>query len=144
VSRKAREIRVLLVDDSPDDERILRRAMRGTAMLQNLQVVDDGDEAVEYLQCRGKYARASRPDLILLDLNLPRRDGWEVLEEIKADPSFSSIPVVVLTTTDSREDIRRAYGLQVSSFITKPADFALLERIMTTLDEFWTRMASLP
>jgi CheY-like chemotaxis protein len=144
VSREARKIRVLLIDDSPDDERILRRAMRGTAMLENLQVVDDGDQALDCLRRRGKFAEAPSPDLILLDLNLPRRDGWEVLEEVKADPYLSSIPVVVLTTADSPEDVSRAYRLQAASFITKPADFNQLERTMAVLDEFWTSMATLP
>jgi CheY-like chemotaxis protein len=144
MSTAPRKIRVLLIDDSPDDERILRRAMRGTTMLENLQVVDDGDQAVDFLRRKGEYADVSRPDLILLDLNLPRRDGWEVLEEIKADPSINSIPVVVLTTADSPEEVRRAYRLQAAGFITKPADFSRLETIMTALDKFWTSMASLP
>jgi CheY-like chemotaxis protein len=144
MSEAPRKIRVLLIDDSPDDELILRRAMRGTTMLENLQVVDDGDQAVDFLRRKGEYAGVFRPDLILLDLNLPRRDGWEVLEEIKADPSFNSIPVVVLTTADSPEEVCRAYRLQAASFITKPADFSSLERIMAALDEFWTSMASLP
>jgi CheY-like chemotaxis protein len=144
MSEPRRKIRVLLIDDSPDDERILRRAMRGTAMLENLQVVDDGDQALEFIRRQGKYEQALRPDLILLDLNLPRRDGWEVMEEIKADRHLKSIPVVVLTTADSEEDVRRAYRLQASCFITKPADFGRLERIMACLDEFWTSVASLP
>jgi len=144
MSKAPRKIRVLLIDDSPDDERILRRAMRGTTILENLQVVDDGDQAMAFIRREGEYAGAPRPDLILLDLNLPRRDGWEVLEEIKADRELRSIPVVVLTTADSKEDVRRAYRLQASSFITKPADFSRLERIMTSLDEYWTEMASLP
>ena len=144
MSKAPRKIRVLLIDDSPDDERILRRAMRGTTILENLQVVDDGDQAMAFIRREGEYTGAPRPDLILLDLNLPRRDGWEVLEEIKADRELRSIPVVVLTTADSKEDVRRAYRLQASSFITKPADFSRLERIMTSLDEYWTEMASLP
>jgi len=144
MSAAPRKIQVLLIDDSPDDERILRRAMRGTTFLENLQVVDDGDQAMAFIRREGEYARAPRPDLILLDLNLPRRDGWEVLEEIKADQALRSIPVVVLTTADSQEDVRRAYQLQASSFITKPADFGRLERIMASLDEYWTGMASLP
>jgi CheY-like chemotaxis protein len=144
MSAAPRKIQVLLIEDSPDDERILRRALRGTTMLENLQVVDDGDQAMAFVRREGKYAGAPRPDLILLDLNLPRRDGWEVLKELKADQALSSIPVVVLTTADSKEDVRRAYNLQASSFITKPADFSRLERIMASLDEYWTEMASLP
>lgn len=144
MSNAPRKIRVLLIDDSPDDERILRRAMRGTTMLENLHVVDDGDQAMAFIRREGEYARAPRPDLILLDLNLPRRDGWEVLEELKADPSHRSIPVVVLTTADSKADVSRAYQLQAAGFITKPADFSRLERIMVNLDEYWTSMATLP
>jgi CheY-like chemotaxis protein len=141
---QGKAIRVLLVEDSPDYDRILRRAMRRTRLLEELYVVDDGDQAMEFLRREGEYAEAPRPDLILLDLNLPRKDGWEVLREIKAEKHLKGIPVVVLTTSDADADVRRAYQLQASCFITKPADFNELERLMIGLGEFWTAVACLP
>ncbi len=137
-------IRILLIEDSPDDERILRRAMRNTRLLEKIHVVDDGEQAMAFLRRVGEHGSAPLPDLILLDLNLPGKEGWEVLEEIKQAETLRAIPVVVLTTSDSEADIRKAYDLQASCFITKPEDFQRLERTMACLEEYWISVASLP
>jgi len=116
-------IEILLVEDSPDDAALTVDALRSGRVHNRISVVDDGVEAMAFLRREGAYADAPRPDLVLLDLNLPRKDGSEVLAEIKADPDLSTIPVVVLTTSEAEEDILRSYKLHANAYVTKPVDF---------------------
>ena len=135
---------ILLVEDSPTDVLLAREALEHAKVLNTLHVVDDGVEALEFLRARGKYSGAARPDLVLLDLNLPRKDGREVLAEIKADPSLKLIPVVVLTTSKAEEDILRAYGLHANCFVTKPVDFDQFTNVVKAIENFWFTVVSLP
>jgi CheY-like chemotaxis protein len=127
-------ISVLLVDDDPGDVLLVREAFEDHKVGNLLSVVSDGVEAMEYVRNEGTYGQAVRPDLILLDLNLPRKSGIEVLEEIKSDPALSTIPVVVLTTSEAEEDIVRAYKLHANVYITKPVDFEQFSRIVHQID----------
>jgi len=135
---------ILLVEDSPTDVLLAREALEHAKVLNTLHVVDDGVEALEFLRARGKYSGAARPDLVLLDLNLPRKDGREVLAEIKADPSLKLIPVVVLTTSKAEEDILRAYGLHANCYVTKPVDFDQFTNVVKAIENFWFTVVSLP
>jgi chemotaxis family two-component system response regulator Rcp1 len=135
MSFKAAEI--LLVEDSPGDVRLTQEALEAGKVKNHLSVVGDGVEAMAYLRQQGKYAAASRPDLILLDLNLPRKDGREVLAEIKADERLKRIPVVVMTTSDAEEDVLKTYGLHANCYITKPLDFESFIAVVKAIDEFW-------
>jgi CheY-like chemotaxis protein len=137
-------ISVLLVDDDPGDVLLVRDAFQDHKVGNLLSVVSDGVEAVEYVRAQGNYSDASRPDLILLDLNLPRKSGIEVLQEIKSDPALSTIPVVVLTTSEAEEDILRAYKLHANAYITKPVDFEQFARIVHQIDEFFIGLVKLP
>jgi len=132
------------VEDSPTDVLLAREALEHAKVLNTLHVVDDGVEALEFLRARGKYSGAARPDLVLLDLNLPRKDGREVLAEIKADPSLKLIPVVVLTTSKAEEDILRAYGLHANCYVTKPVDFDQFTNVVKAIENFWFTVVSLP
>jgi CheY-like chemotaxis protein len=137
-------ISVLLVDDDPGDVLLVREAFEDHKVGNLLSVVSDGVEAMEYVRGQGSYGQAVRPDLILLDLNLPRKSGIEVLEEIKTDASLSTIPVVVLTTSEAEEDIVRAYKLHANAYITKPVDFEQFSRIVHQIDEFFIGLVKLP
>jgi CheY-like chemotaxis protein len=137
-------ISVLLVDDDPGDVLLVREAFEDHKVGNLLSVVSDGVEAMEYVRGQGSYSQAVRPDLILLDLNLPRKSGIEVLEEIKTDASLSTIPVVVLTTSEAEEDIVRAYKLHANAYITKPVDFEQFSRIVHQIDEFFIGLVKLP
>ena len=137
-------ISVLLVDDDPGDVLLVREAFEDHKVGNLLSVVSDGVEAMEYVRGQGSYSQAVRPDLILLDLNLPRKSGIEVLEEIKTDPSLSMIPVVVLTTSEAEEDIVRAYKLHANAYITKPVDFEQFSQIVHQIDEFFIGLVKLP
>jgi two-component system, chemotaxis family, response regulator Rcp1 len=137
-------IDILLVEDSPSDVLMTREALQSTELVNRLWVVQDGVEALAYLRRQEKFVKATRPDLILLDLNLPRKDGREVLAEIKADQDLKSIPVVVLTTSRSDEDILKAYGLHANCYIAKPVDFQSFFNIMQSLENFWCKVVSLP
>jgi len=137
-------ISVLLVDDDPGDVLLVREAFEDHKVGNLLSVVSDGVEAMEYVRGQGSYSQAVRPDLILLDLNLPRKSGIEVLEEIKTDPSLSMIPVVVLTTSEAEEDIVRAYKLHANAYITKPVDFEQFTRIVHQIDDFFIGLVKLP
>ena len=147
MDRHAEPITILMAEDDPDDRLLTREALAESRLLNGLLFVEDGEELLDYLHGRGQYAapgRAPRPDLILLDLNMPRKDGREALAEIKADPDLRRIPIVVLTTSKAEEDILRTYDLGVSGFITKPATFeGLVEatRVMTT---YWFQIVKLP
>jgi len=137
-------IEVLLVEDDPGDVLMTREAFEEHKVGNRLSVVSDGVEALAYLRRQGPYADAPRPDLVLLDLNLPRRDGREVLAEIKNDPELLDIPVVVLTTSQAEEDVLRAYNLNANCYVTKPVDFDQFMRIVRTIEDFWLTVVTLP
>ncbi|HEV7936236.1 MAG TPA: response regulator [Actinomadura sp.] len=139
-----RPIEVLLVEDDPGDVLLTKEAFDDNKVQNNLTVVSDGEEATDYLRRRGRFTEAVRPDLVLLDLNLPRKDGREVLEEIKADPELRSIPVVVLTTSEADEDILRSYDLHANAYVTKPVDFDQFIRVVRHIDDFFVSVVKLP
>ncbi len=137
-------IEILLVEDSPTDVLLAQEALEHAKVLNKLHVASDGVEAMEFLQRQGRFADATRPDLILLDLNLPRKDGREVLAEIKADDALKRIPVVVLTTSKAEEDIFKAYGLHANCYVTKPVDFERFSDVVRAIETFWFTVVSLP
>jgi CheY-like chemotaxis protein len=137
-------IEVLLVEDDPGDVLMTREAFEDNKVRNRLIVVSDGEEALAYLRQEGRYADAVRPDLILLDLNLPRRDGREVLAEIKSDEGLHQIPVVVLTTSQSEEDILRSYQLHANAYVTKPVDFDRFIAVVRQIDDFFLTVVKLP
>jgi CheY-like chemotaxis protein len=137
-------ITVLLVEDDPGDELMTREAFEHNKVGNALHVARDGAEALDFLYRRGAYAEAPRPDLILLDLNLPRRDGREVLQEIKTDPDLAPIPVVVLTTSAAEEDILRSYELHANAYVTKPVDFDQFIAAIRQIDDFFVTVVRLP
>lgn len=137
-------IEVLLVEDDPGDVLMTQEAFEEHKVRNRLNVVSDGADALAYLRREGKYADAVRPDLILLDLNLPRRDGREVLAEIKDDEVLRSIPVVVLTTSQADEDILRSYQLHANAYVTKPVDFERFIQVVRQIDEFFVSVVKLP
>ena len=140
----ARPIEILLVEDDPGDVIIAKEALEQSKLVNNLHVAMNGDEALEYLRREGEHADAPKPDLVLLDLNLPRRDGREVLAEVKADPDLRRIPVVILTTSQAEEDIIKSYDLHANAYVTKPVDFAQFVRVVQQIDEFFFTVVSLP
>ncbi len=135
---------VLLVEDSEADIDLVREAIEGGKLLINVNVVRDGEEAMDYLRGQGKFKNATRPDLVLLDLNLPKKDGREVLREVKADPALSLIPIVILTTSSADEDILQSYQLHANAYIAKPVDFDSFIKIVNQLTEFWLSLVVLP
>jgi two-component system, chemotaxis family, response regulator Rcp1 len=139
-----RPIEVLLVEDNPGDVRLTQEALKEGRVLNHLSVVNDGIEAMDFLARRGKYANSPRPDLILLDLNLPRKDGGEVLEEIKADPELRRIPVMVLTTSGAEKDMNKAYNLHANCYITKPVDLDQFVNVVRSIEHFWFHIVTLP
>ena len=139
-----RPAEILLVEDNPGDVRLAVEALKEAKVHNNLTAVNDGASALALLRREGKYANAVRPDLILLDLNLPGKDGREVLSEIKADPGLRTIPVVVLTTSQAEEDILRAYNLSANCYITKPVDLDRFAEIVRSIEDFWLSIVKLP
>ncbi len=139
-----RPIDVLLVEDDPDDVFLTRQAIERNKLHLELHVVADGVDALAYLRHEGEFADADRPDLILLDLNLPRVDGRAVLEEIKADPKLRDIPVVVLTTSQAEEDVLRSYHLHANCYVTKPIDLDQFRKVVTDIENFWFTVVRLP
>lgn len=137
-------IEVLLVEDNPGDVRLTREALKEGKVCNNLSVVPDGVEAMAFLRRQGPYAGAPRPDVILLDLNLPKKDGREVLEEVKGDPELRSIPVVVLTSSEAERDIARAYALHANCYITKPVDLDQFITVVKSIEDFWFSIVKLP
>lgn len=137
-------INVLLVEDSPSDQELTREAFESARVLNELHVVGDGDEAMEFLYKRGPFSNAPRPDIVLLDLNLPRMDGREVLAEIKADESLRTIPVVILTTSDDEHDVLASYGLNANCYLTKPVGFENFMDVLRVLEQFWLVLVRLP
>jgi two-component system response regulator len=139
-----RPIEILLVEDSSTDVMLAEEALEAAKMRNNLHVVKDGVEAMAFLRKEGKYADAPRPDLMLLDLNMPRKDGREVLSEVKADDDLKTIPVVVLTTSQAQEDVLKAYGLHANCYISKPVDFEQFMNVVQAIDQFWFTVVTLP
>ncbi|WP_411080180.1 response regulator [Streptomyces sp. cmx-18-6] len=140
----AQPIEVLLVEDDPGDELMTREAFEDNKIRNTLHVVRDGQEALDFLYRRGEYGDAPRPDLVLLDLNLPKYDGRQVLEQIKGDPELSLIPVVVLTTSSAEEDILRSYKLHANAYVTKPVDLDQFIAAVRQIDEFFVTVVRLP
>ncbi len=140
----SRAIEILLVEDNPGDVRLTREALRDGKMLNHLSVVRDGEEALRFLRREGPYADAPRPDVVLLDLNLPRKDGREVLADIKADPDLRRVPVVILTTSNADRDILAAYNLNANCYITKPVDLHQFIEVVRTIGDFWLTIVKLP
>jgi CheY-like chemotaxis protein len=137
-------VEILLVEDNPGDVRLTVEALKEAKLINRLNVVADGVEAMEYLHGQGRFAQATRPDLVLLDLNLPRKDGREVLEEMKNDPSLRTIPVVVLTTSRAEEDVLRAYNLHANCYIAKPVDFTQFLHVIKSIESFGLEIVTLP
>jgi len=137
-------VEILLVEDNPGDVRLTQEAFKDGKMLNKLHVVEDGMEALAFLKREGKYTDVPRPELILLDLNLPRKDGRDVLAEIKADRDLKRIPVVILTTSRSEEDILRSYDLNANCYITKPLEFDKFIEIVKSIEDFWLTIVKLP
>jgi CheY-like chemotaxis protein len=139
-----RPIEVLLVEDDAGDVLMTREAFQDARVANHLSIVSDGAEALEFLRRQGEYAHAPRPDLVLLDLNLPGIDGREVLNEIKQDDELGSIPVVVLTTSEAEEDILRSYSLHANAYVTKPVDFNRFLEVVKQIDDFFVSVVKLP
>src|SRR5947207_1166590 len=144
LGENALTIEILLVEDSPGDVLLTREALRDAKIRLNLQIASDGEEAMALLRREGKYAAALRPDLVLLDLNLPKKDGREVLQEIKADSNLAIIPVVILTTSASEVDILRSYQLHANCFVTKAVDLEQFLIVVNTIDNYWFTVLNLP
>jgi CheY-like chemotaxis protein len=140
----SRPIEVLLVEDNPGDVRLTREALKEGKVHNNLHVAPDGVEALAFLRREGRYADAVRPDLILLDLNLPRKGGREVLEEIKNDRALRHIPVVILTSSQAEQDIARAYDLHANCYISKPVDLDQFITVVRSIEDFWFTVVKLP
>jgi len=139
-----RPIVILLVEDNPGDARLTREGLSNSKVRNQLHVARDGDEALAFLRHEGTFADAPTPDLVLLDLNLPRRDGREVLQEIKQDEALKHIPVVILTSSQAEEDILRTYRLHANCFITKPVDLEQLTKVVQGIEQFWFTLVKLP
>ena len=139
-----RAIEILLVEDNPGDVRLTVEALKEGRVRHNLRVAHDGVEALAFLRRQGQFADAARPDLILLDLNLPRMDGREVLAEVKSDPELKIIPIVVLTTSGAEQDILHSYQLQANCFITKPVDLEQFITVVRSIEDFWLTIVTLP
>ena len=143
-STEWRPIEILLIEDNPGDVDLAKEALQDAKVRNRLHVVDDGAKAVDFLYKRGVYADVPRPDIILLDLNLPKKDGRQVLAEIKTDPQLAEIPVVILTTSQAEEDIVRSYQLHANCYITKPVDFKQFMHVVRSIEEFWLTVVKLP
>jgi two-component system, chemotaxis family, response regulator Rcp1 len=141
---KSRPVEILLVEDSPGDVRLTEEALKEAKVLNHLHVAADGVAAMAFLRREGPHAVAPRPDLILLDLNLPKKDGREVLQEIKQDSSLRQIPIVILTTSRAEADVTRAYDLHANCYITKPVDFKQFLNVIQSIEDFWLAVVRLP
>lgn len=143
-NEKIKPIEILLVEDNPGDVRLTQIGFRNAKVLNNLHVVMDGVEAMEFLHRAGRYAASPKPDLVLLDFNLPKKNGREVLSEIKTDEQLKSIPVIVLTISNDEEDILKAYNLHANAYITKPIDLNKFMNVIHSLEDFWLTVVKLP
>ncbi len=144
VQTTPRPVEILLVEDNPGDVRLMVEALKEGKVLNNLSVAEDGAEALAFLRREGEYAQATRPDLILLDLNLPKKDGRGVLAEIKQDPNLKCIPVVILTTSKAEQDILKSYELHANCYITKPVDLDQFITVVKSIEDFWLTVVKLP
>ena len=147
MTSKGMPITILMADDDPDDRQLTQEALEEGRLINEIRFVEHGEELLDYLRRQGKYAppaEAPRPGLILLDLNMPRKDGRAVLKDIKSDPALRTIPVVVLTTSKADEDVYRSYDLGVNSYIVKPVTFEALVDILVTLEKYWFEIVELP
>jgi CheY-like chemotaxis protein len=144
LSQPTRQVEVLLVEDDPGDVLMTREAFADYKLANRLHVCQDGVDAMAFLRREGDYGEAPRPDLVLLDLNLPRMDGREVLEAIKSDAELASIPVVVLTTSEAEEDVLRSYSLHANAYVTKPVDFERFIEVVRQIDDFFITVVRLP
>ena len=142
--KSGKPIDILLVEDSPGDVRLAQEALRDSKILNTLHVVADGVEAMAFLHRQGKYEGVPRPDLILLDLNLPRKDGREVLAEVKADENLKRIPVVILTVSKAEEDVLKTYNLHANCYIIKPLDLDQFIKVVKAIEDFWLTIVKLP
>ena len=136
-------IEILLVEDNPGDVRLTKEALKDAKVRNNLHVAMDGVEALAFLRKQGKYSAVVRPDLILLDLNLPRKNGREVLEEIKQDPALQHIPIVILTTSQAEQDVLESYRLRANAYVTKPVDLDQFLKVVGSIEEFWLEIVKL-
>lgn len=143
-SMNGHAIEILLVEDNPGDVRLTREALKEAKVRNRLSVAGDGVEAMAFLRREGTHSTAPRPDIVLLDLNLPRKDGRQVLAEAKADPELRRIPVVILTTSKAEEDILKTYDLHANCFITKPVDFDQFVKVVRSIEHFWLSIVTLP
>jgi chemotaxis family two-component system response regulator Rcp1 len=141
---RGRAIEILLVEDNPGDVRLIKEALRDGKVWNNPHVVTDGEAALDFVYRRGQFADAPRPDMVLLDLNLPKKDGREVLAVIKSDPDLKRIPVVVLTTSKEEEDVLRAYNLAANCYVTKPVEFDEFMKVIQAIEDFWLTIVALP
>lgn len=137
-------IEILLVEDNPGDVRLTQEAVREAKIRNTLNVVNDGEQAIAYVRRQGEFADRPRPDLILLDLNLPRKDGREVLQDLKSDPDLHRIPVVVLTSSAAEQDILRTYDLYANAYVTKPVDLEQFMHVVSSIQDFWLNIVKLP
>ncbi len=137
-------IDILLVEDEPDDVRLTKEALKDGQIRNELHVVTDGVEAMDYVRQKGRYASVRRPDLILLDLNMPRKNGFEVLREVKTDPKLKLIPIVILSTSAADEDVAKTYGLNANCYISKPVDLDQFFRVIKGIEDFWLTIVKLP
>ena len=144
VEQIVRPIEILLVEDNPADVRLTMETIKDYKVKNRLEVVGNGVDAMDFLRRKGKFADKKRPDLILLDLNLPGKDGREVLAEIKVDPDLSRIPVVVLTSSEAEQDIIKAYNLHVNCYITKPVGLTQFVKVVKSIEDFWLTIVKLP
>ncbi len=143
-SKNVRPVQILLVEDNPGDVGLTIEALKEAKVLNKLTVVKDGIEALSLLRRQGQHAHAARPDLILLDLNLPKKDGREVLAEIKADDNLKRIPVIILTTSQNEQDVVKSYNLHANCYITKPLDLDQFIKVVKSIEDFWLRIVVLP
>jgi CheY-like chemotaxis protein len=141
---KCELVRILMAEDDPEDQLLVRKAFQMARVVNDMDIVNDGLELLQYLRQEGKYVDAHRPDLILLDLNMPRMDGREMLVELKNDPDLRRIPVVILTTSQAEQDILQAYDLQASCYISKPVNFDEFHKVIRSIEDFWLAVVKLP
>jgi chemotaxis family two-component system response regulator Rcp1 len=138
------QIEILLVEDNPGDSRLAKEALKESKLKNNLYVAEDGVEAMNFLYKKGKYSKMPRPDLVILDLNLPKKDGREVLAEIKNDDNLKRIPVVILTISKAEEDILKTYNLHANCYVTKPLDLDQFMKVVRSIEDFWLTIVKLP
>jgi CheY-like chemotaxis protein len=144
ITALAKPVEILLVEDNEGDVGLIEEVFEDAKIRNNLHVVEDGEDAILFLRGEGQFSGAPRPDIILLDLNLPKKDGREVLEEIKEDDDLKNIPIVVLTTSKAEEDILKSYNLHSNAYITKPVDFDQFIKVIKSIEDFWLEVVKLP